>query len=127
VVRIRLRRIGAKKKPSYRVVVADKRSPRDGRFIETIGIYNPRTVPETLELDSDRVAHWLSVGAQPSDAVARLLRTSGIVNEEGQFVQQDGAEAEAATEEAVEVAASTESEDETESSDVDAETEAAVA
>lgn len=127
MVRIRLRRIGAKKKPSYRIVVADKRSPRDGRFIETIGLYNPRTVPETVELNSERITHWLSVGAQPSEAVARLLRNSGIVDKQGQLITQDGSEAEAPAEDAAEVAASTESEDETESSDVDAETEAAVA
>ncbi len=73
MVRIRLRRQGAKKQPTYRVVVADREAPRDGRFIEVIGFYNPRTDPETVELDVERAAYWLSVGAQPSEAVARLL------------------------------------------------------
>jgi small subunit ribosomal protein S16 len=70
--------VGAKKQPSYRIVVADKDAPRDGRFIENIGSYNPRTEPETVELDADRALYWLSVGAQPSDAVARLLKSKGV-------------------------------------------------
>ena len=74
MVRIRLCRVGAKKQPSYRVVVADQRAPRDGRFIEIIGHYNPRTDPPTVVLKEDRIAHWLSKGAQPSDAVARMIR-----------------------------------------------------
>ncbi len=78
MVRIRLRRVGAKKQPSYRIVVADKDAPRDGRFIENIGNYNPRTEPETVELDADRALYWLSVGAQPSEAVARLLKSKGV-------------------------------------------------
>ena len=127
MVRIRLRRIGAKKKPSYRIVVADKRSPRNGRFIETIGFYNPRTDPETVEINSDRAVHWLSVGAQPSEAVERILRRGGILNGEGKLIAQDEAGAETVSEEVIDAAASAESEDEAESSDVDAETEAAVA
>ena len=83
MVRIRLRRMGAKKKPYYRIVVADKRSPRDGRFIEVIGTYDPLTEPETVELQADRAAHWLSQGAQPSDAVARMLRRLDLVDEHG--------------------------------------------
>lgn len=83
MVRIRLRRMGAKKKPFYRIVVADKRSPRDGRFIETIGTYNPLTEPETVSLEHERAAHWLSVGAQPSDAVARILRNAKLLDESG--------------------------------------------
>jgi small subunit ribosomal protein S16 len=78
MVRIRLRRVGAKKQPSYRIVVADKDAPRDGRFIENIGNYNPRTEPETVELNADRALYWLSVGAQPSEAVARLLKSKGV-------------------------------------------------
>jgi len=74
MVRIRLCRVGAKKQPSYRVVVADQRAPRDGRFIEIVGHYNPRTDPPTVVLKEDRIAHWLSKGAQPSDAVARMIR-----------------------------------------------------
>jgi small subunit ribosomal protein S16 len=79
MVRIRLRRVGAKKQPSYRVVVADSRSPRDGRFVEVIGFYNPRTEPETVTIKEDRALHWLSVGAQPSRAVARLLKNQGTL------------------------------------------------
>jgi small subunit ribosomal protein S16 len=78
MVRIRLRRTGKKGQPSYRVVVADKESPRDGRFIEILGHYNPRTEPITVQIDADRALYWLSQGAQPSDAVARLLRKEGI-------------------------------------------------
>jgi len=73
MVRIRLRRIGAKKKPTYRVVVADSRSPRDGRFIETIGHYDPRTDPPTVVIKEARAIYWLSVGAQPSEAVQRFF------------------------------------------------------
>ena len=83
MVRIRLRRMGAKKKPFYRIVVADQRSPRDGRFIETIGTYNPLTEPETVDLKLARAAHWLSVGAQPTDAVARLLQQRKLLDENG--------------------------------------------
>ncbi|OQY23745.1 MAG: 30S ribosomal protein S16 [Anaerolineaceae bacterium 4572_32.1] len=78
MVRIRLRRVGAKKQPSYRVVVADQRAPRDGRFIEWIGWYNPRTDPPSFKIAGDRALHWLSVGAQPSEAVARLLKKMGL-------------------------------------------------
>jgi small subunit ribosomal protein S16 len=80
MVKIRLRRVGAKKQPSYRVVVADSRSPRDGRFIETIGFYNPRTEPQTVEIKEDRALYWLSQGAQPTDAVAGLLRRQGTMD-----------------------------------------------
>jgi small subunit ribosomal protein S16 len=80
MVRIRLRRVGAKKQPSYRVVVADSESPRDGRFIETIGFYNPRTDPPTVEIKAERALHWLQHGAQPSDAVARMLQNLGIMD-----------------------------------------------
>jgi len=81
MVKIRLRRVGAKKQPSYRVVVADSESARDGRFIEKIGHFNPRTDPETVEIDSARALYWLGVGAQPTEAVARLLRRLGIMDE----------------------------------------------
>ena len=80
MVKIRLRRVGAKKQPSYRVVVADSRSPRDGRFIETIGFYNPRTEPQTVEIREDRALYWLSRGAQPTDAVAGLLTRQGTMD-----------------------------------------------
>ncbi len=80
MVKIRLRRVGAKKQPSYRVVVADSRSPRDGRFIETIGFYNPRTEPLTAEIKEDRALYWLSQGAQPTEAVAGLLNRLGTMD-----------------------------------------------
>lgn len=76
-VRIRLRRVGAKKKPLYRLVVADSRSPRDGRFIETVGHYNPRTDPPSVQVDLERVAYWIQHGAQPSEAAAKILRRAG--------------------------------------------------
>jgi small subunit ribosomal protein S16 len=79
MVRIRLRRVGRKKQPSYRIVVADARSPRDGRYIEVIGFYNPRTQPATMTLKEERALHWLSVGAQPSDAVRRILDKLGTL------------------------------------------------
>src|SRR5215475_2252370 len=77
-VSMRLTRVGGKKDPVWRVVVADRRSPRDGRFIETIGRYNPQTEPSLIELDEERARHWLEHGAQPSETVAGLLRTKGI-------------------------------------------------
>ena len=77
-VRIRLRRIGSSKNPIWRIVVADKRSPRDGRSIETIGRYNPQTDPSEIVIDEERARHWLEKGAQPSRTVAGLLRTKGI-------------------------------------------------
>ena len=77
-VRMRLTRIGGKKDPVWRVVIADQRSPRDGRIIETIGQYNAQTEPSTVKLDEDRVRHWLSRGAQPTDRVRTLLKIQGI-------------------------------------------------
>ena len=77
-VRMRLTRVGSKKNPIYRVVVADQRSPRDGRFIEIVGRYNPQTDPSTIELDETKIKDWLGKGAQPSDAVAKLIKASGI-------------------------------------------------
>jgi small subunit ribosomal protein S16 len=77
-VKIRLRRMGAKKRPFYRLVVADSRAPRDGRFIETLGYYNPCVEPAELKIDSDRAAHWLQVGAQPSDTAQALLKKQGV-------------------------------------------------
>jgi small subunit ribosomal protein S16 len=79
-VRIRLTRVGATKQPTYRVVVADSRSARDSRAIETIGHYNPRTDPIELSIDADKVKAWLAKGAQPSDTVVRLLRNAGILS-----------------------------------------------
>ncbi|HBY07768.1 MAG TPA: 30S ribosomal protein S16 [Chloroflexi bacterium] len=77
MVRLRLKRIGAKKQPSYRVIAIDKEAPRDGRALDVVGQYNPRTQPETIELDEARVYHWLSVGAQPSESVVVLLKKMG--------------------------------------------------
>ena len=77
MVRIRLRRVGSKKQPSYRIVVTDKRNPRDGRFIEIIGHHNPRTEPSTDVVDEARALYWLGVGAQPSDAVQRIMKRTG--------------------------------------------------
>ncbi len=79
MVKIRLRRMGAKKQPTYRFVVTDARSPRDGRFIEILGHYNPRTEPKTVVIDEAKVKEWLGKGAQPSDPVRRLLAAKGLV------------------------------------------------
>jgi len=78
-VRIRLTRVGASKQPAYRVVVADSRSARDSRSIETIGHYNPRMEPAEIVIDADRAKAWLANGAQPSDTVARLFRVAGVL------------------------------------------------
>ena len=77
-VSMRLTRVGGKTDPVWRVVVADRRAPRDGRFLETIGRYNAQTDPSTIVLDEERVRYWLSKGAQPSDSVKKLLKTQGI-------------------------------------------------
>ena len=79
MVKIRLRRVGAKKKPSYRLVVADVRAPRDGAFISVIGHYNPLTDPETIVIDEEKALHWLRQGAQPTSTAARLLSKVGIM------------------------------------------------
>ena len=79
MVRIRLRRTGLKHQPTYRVVVADKESPRDGRFIEILGSYNPRTNPFTLDIDEERAFHWMSLGAQPSESLVKLFKSAGVL------------------------------------------------
>ena len=79
MVKIRLRRAGSKKKPSYRVVVADARAPRDGAFISIIGHYNPLTNPDTIVIDEEKALYWLRQGAQPTDTTARLLSKVGIL------------------------------------------------
>ena len=76
--RIRLARVGSKKNPVYRVVVTDSRSPRDGKFIEIVGRYNPQTDPSTIDLDEAKVKDWISKGAQPSESVQRLLKAKGL-------------------------------------------------
>lgn len=79
MVKIRLKRVGAKKAPKYRVVVADERMPRDGRFIEEIGYYDPMTTPATVKLDAEKAQKWIKNGAQPSDTVRSLLKREGII------------------------------------------------
>lgn len=79
MVRIRLRRVGLKHQPTYRIVAADVESPRDGRFIEILGFYNPRTEPSTIEIKEDRLFEWLKNGAQPSESVQSLLRQVGAM------------------------------------------------
>ena len=78
-VKIRLKRMGMKKKPFYRVVVADSASPRDGRFIEEIGYYNPMTSPAEIKVDTERAKHWITCGAQPTDTVRVLLKKTGVI------------------------------------------------
>jgi len=80
MVRIRLRRTGSRGQPSYRIIAADKESPRDGRFLEILGDYNPRTEPATMNVKEDRVYDWMSKGAQPSESVAQLFKTAGVLD-----------------------------------------------
>jgi small subunit ribosomal protein S16 len=79
LVKIRLKRMGAKRKPFYRVVVADSRTPRDGRFLEQLGYYDPLTEPATIKIDEEKVVQWLNKGAQPSDSARMLLRRVGVL------------------------------------------------
>ncbi|GIV88130.1 MAG: 30S ribosomal protein S16 [Chloroflexus aggregans] len=88
MVKIRLRRTGKTKQPSYRIVVADSRSPRDGKFIETIGYYLPTRQPKVLEVKADRARYWLGVGAQPTDVVVKLLKRVNILDEQGKVVAE---------------------------------------
>ncbi len=85
MVRIRLRRIGLKRQPTYRVVAADKESPRDGRFLEILGFYNPRTEPFTLDVKEDRVYDWMIKGAQPSESVVQLFTSVGLMDRFARF------------------------------------------
>jgi small subunit ribosomal protein S16 len=101
MVRIRLRKTGLKHQPSYRIVVADRESPRDGRFLELVGTYNPRTEPSTILVQEDRVYDWLGRGAQPSESVARLFQQIGLTGrferlKKGEKAEKLLAEAEAA-------------------------------
>ena len=80
MVRIRFRRIGLKGQPSYRIVAADKEAARDGRFLEILGFYNPRTEPSTVNIKEDRVYHWMQNGAQPTESVAQVFKTSGVLD-----------------------------------------------
>lgn len=86
MVKIRLRRTGKKKQPSYRVIIADSRSPRDGKFIEIIGHYNPIRQPKVLEVKGDRARYWLGVGAQPTEVVVDLFKSVNILDGEGNVV-----------------------------------------
>ena len=79
MVRIRLRRIGLKGQPTYRIVAADKEMPRDGRFLEILGVYNPRTDPSTIHVKEDRVYHWMKNGALPTESVAQIFTTAGTL------------------------------------------------
>lgn len=86
MIKLRLKRMGAKGRPSYRIVVANSSSPRDGRFIETVGFYDPITEPMTINVNHERVRHWLGVGAQPTDTVRSLFRRSGVLNKENKVL-----------------------------------------
>jgi small subunit ribosomal protein S16 len=92
MVRIRLRRIGLRHQPSYRIVVADKEAPRDGRFLEIIGSYNPRTNPSTVQLKEERVYHWMGVGAQPSESVMQIFKSVGLVDRFERFKKGEAQE-----------------------------------
>lgn len=107
-VRLRLMRMGKKKQPTYRVVAADARSPRDGRFIEILGTYNPRTEPSTIKIDNVKAVTWLRQGAQPTDRVRKLLEISGAWGQHtsGMAIEAVAAEAAAAAEVPAEAGAS---------------------
>lgn len=90
MLKLRLRRMGAKRQPSYRIVVAESSSPRDGRVVESVGIYNPKTQPMTLRVNEERIKYWLGNGAQPTDTVRSLLVRSGIL--EGRISKESAAE-----------------------------------
>jgi small subunit ribosomal protein S16 len=95
MLRIRLRRTGKKKQPSYRVVVADSRAPRDGDFVETIGLYDPLTDPPTIRIDDEKAKRWLSNGAKPSETVAKLMQRQGILPKQERAAVSAGPKAEA--------------------------------
>jgi small subunit ribosomal protein S16 len=132
MLRIRLRRVGKKKQPSYRIVVAESTAPRDGKFVEIIGIYNPRTEPETVNIKEARTLHWLEVGAQPSESVARIFRTHGTMARferlrAGESLEVLVAEAEAPPEEEAEEAVEAEEKiEEAEAPEIEPEPEADV-
>jgi small subunit ribosomal protein S16 len=93
MVRLRLRKVGSKGQQSFRIVAAEREHPRDGRFLEQVGTYNPRTHPSTITLDEARVYHWLKNGAQPSESVAKLFRTTGTLDRFARFKAGEAAEA----------------------------------
>ena len=133
MLRIRLRRVGKKGQAYYRVVVADQRAPRDGRFLESLGAYNPHATPPASDLDADRARHWLSKGAQPSEAAEKVLRRAGILNgaavADAPATTEPEAEAEAPAEAeaAADASAETEAADETPAGESEAEAEPALA
>jgi small subunit ribosomal protein S16 len=92
MVRIRLRRTGLRGQPSYRIVIADKESPRDGRFLENVGYYNPRTEPATLNIKEDRIYDWMTRGALPTESVAQLFKTSGTLERFERFKKGEAVE-----------------------------------
>lgn len=92
MVRIRLRRVGLTHQPSYRIIAADKEAPRDGRFLEILGFYNPRTDPSTIEIKEDRLYDWMSKGAQPSESVVKLLNSVGAMERFKRFKAGESAE-----------------------------------
>jgi small subunit ribosomal protein S16 len=79
--------MGATKRPTYRVVIADQHSPRNGRFVEIVGTYNPTTEPATIDLKSERISYWMGVGAQPSESAMRVLKSAKLVDDAGKFIQ----------------------------------------
>src|SRR4030065_2216022 len=92
MVRIRLRRVGLKGQPSYRIVAADKESPRDGRFLEILGFYNPRTEPATIHVKEDRVFHWMKNGALPTESVEQVFKTAGLLDRFERFKKSEDVE-----------------------------------
>ncbi|HUE99964.1 MAG TPA: 30S ribosomal protein S16 [Anaerolineales bacterium] len=92
MVRIRLRRIGLKGQPTYRIVAADKESPRDGRFLEILGFYNPRTHPATIHVKEDRVFHWMKNGAMPSESVEQVFKSAGVMDRFERFKKGESVE-----------------------------------
>ncbi|HEX9013391.1 MAG TPA: 30S ribosomal protein S16 [Anaerolineaceae bacterium] len=92
MVRIRLRRVGLKGQPSYRIVAAEKEAPRDGRFLEILGFYNPRTQPHSVELKEDRIYEWLKNGAQPSESVVKVFNSVGLMDRFNRYKAGESAE-----------------------------------
>jgi len=92
MVRIRLRRVGAKRQPSYRMVAADKEAPRDGAFLEILGFYNPRTEPATIQLKEDRIYDWISKGAQPSESALQVMKSAGLLERYERFKKGEALE-----------------------------------
>ena len=92
MVRLRLRRVGGKGQPSYRIVATDKEAPRDGRFLEILGFYNPRTQPATIQLVEDRIYDWISKGAQPSESAGQVFRAAGLLDRYERFKKGEALE-----------------------------------